>query len=332
MPSRPLSVAVPSATFSPTRPLLSDVLSNAAPPPYTLTAFMAFLSQNHCLETLEFTIEAKRYRDSYDETAGHMAGMPITSDCQEGQDLQDMWKRLLTVYLIPGAPREINLPSDVRDDLVEFPHTVRAPPPEALDNAVQRMYDLMEESIFIPFLNSFTTFSAAQSYSGPQESLDEEMSYLNASVDDRRSFDHRTSRRRRSPPTTSVEFSNTRSPPAGHTARSSYSNLSAGLGAHHLTYSLGKPGSRLSTQASQLSTANVDCALTDDSGSASSPGHDPMTPPTTPPSSDMPLGVLSPKSRSDSGTWRKMGMKLGWSRKKSASTLGEVRFPATEEE
>ena len=335
MPTRPLSVAIPSATFSPTRPLLSDVLSNNAPPPYTLTAFMAFLSQNHCLETLEFTMEAKRYRDNYDTTALHMAGMPITSDCPEGQDLQEAWKRLIDVYLTPGAPREINLPGEVRDDILEFPHAVRPPPPETLDNAVQRMYDLMEESIFLPFLNSFTTFSSAQSYNPPYQNPDDELGFSNVSLDDRRSydrrsFDRRVSRRRRSPPTTSGDFSNSRSPPPAAGGRHSHSNLSASLVP---TLSLHRPGNRLSTQATQLSSASMDYALTDDSGSASSPGREPMTPPTTPPSSDLSLGITSSKSRSDSGTWRKMGMKLGWSRKRSANTLAEGRpFPATEEE
>src|SRR4051794_20383280 len=62
VPSRPLSVAIPPGSYRPRRPTLAEVLANAAPPPWTLSAFTGYLSQNHCLETLEFTLDANRYR------------------------------------------------------------------------------------------------------------------------------------------------------------------------------------------------------------------------------------------------------------------------------
>jgi hypothetical protein len=37
------------------------MLANAAPSPWTLGAFMQYLSENHCLEVLEFTTDASRY-------------------------------------------------------------------------------------------------------------------------------------------------------------------------------------------------------------------------------------------------------------------------------
>jgi len=44
------------------RPLLSEILTNKAPPPYTLSAYMAYLSQNQCLKNLEFIMDSSRYR------------------------------------------------------------------------------------------------------------------------------------------------------------------------------------------------------------------------------------------------------------------------------
>ncbi|KAJ5184662.1 Regulator of G protein signaling superfamily [Penicillium cf. griseofulvum] len=124
--SRPVSLAISSGAFS-MRPTLDEVLANIAPPPYTLSAFMAYLSQNHCLETLEFTMEANRYRDSYYALAERLGHDTMESDCPETQHLRMLWKRLLTAYIFPGSPREINLSSEVRDALLQY-KDMSAPP------------------------------------------------------------------------------------------------------------------------------------------------------------------------------------------------------------
>jgi hypothetical protein len=160
-PTRPISLAVPrdhGGTLSPGgRPTLDDVLNNRAPQPFTLSAYMAFLSQQHCLETLAFT-------EKYDAACAHMAGMPLNYESDEGYELQQEWTRILEIYIKPGAPQEINLPSEERDDLLDWPYGVKPPPPEALDPSVKRMYDLMSDSIFIPFCNSLRPMSYAQTY------------------------------------------------------------------------------------------------------------------------------------------------------------------------
>ena len=65
--ARPISMARgKEGILSPNRPTLDEVLNNTAPQPYTLAAYTAFLSQQHCLETLEFVTEARRYTEKYD--------------------------------------------------------------------------------------------------------------------------------------------------------------------------------------------------------------------------------------------------------------------------
>lgn len=65
VPSRPLTVAIPTmgahGPYCPRRPNLREILANTSPPPWTLAAFMAYLSNNHCLETLEFTMDSGRF-------------------------------------------------------------------------------------------------------------------------------------------------------------------------------------------------------------------------------------------------------------------------------
>ena len=330
-PTRPISLAVPrdhdSSLLPSGRPTLDDVLNNRAPQPYTLTAYMAFLSQQHCLETLAFTLDAKKYRERYDVASAHMAGMPLTYESEEGHELQQEWTRILDVYIKPGAPREINLPSEERDDLLDWPHNVKPPPPEALDPSVKRMHDLMSDSIFIPFCNSLRTvpyahtYNALSDFGGRENTVDPSR----ATYDERGNMQQRVSSRRpRSPSATSNSIDlPTRGTQTSHRHTQS-STLSSALGR--------TTTNRLSTNISNSSaTSGLDYALTDDSGSGDSPGPaEPRTPPTTPPMSD--IGPREPRSgfaqsppktgRSASGSWKNMGVKL-WGKKKSAGTLRE---------
>jgi hypothetical protein len=331
-PARPISLAVPrdnASALSPGgRPTLEDVLNNRAPQPYTLSAFMAYLSQQHCAETLAFTLDAKNYREKYDKASAHMAGMPLNYESDEGYDLQQEWTHILDIYIKPGAPREINLPAEERDDLLEWPYSVKPPPPEALDPSVKRMHDLMSDSIFIPFCNSLRivpyahTYNALSDFGGRENLLD----LSRSTFDERGSMQQRvSSRRRRSPSATSNSID---LPSRGSHTQHRYtqsSNLSSALG--RATSNL------LPTNISNSSTTSgVEYALTDDSGNGDSPGPaEPRTPPTTPSTSDVlpreprpPLAQSPPKpGRSDSGSWKKVSARLGWGKKKSAGTLRE---------
>ena len=332
-PARPISLAVPrdhTSALSPGgRPTLDDVLNNRAPQPYTLSAFMAYLSQQHCLETLAFTLDAKKYREKYDTASAHLMGMSLNYESDEGDELQQEWTRILNIYIRPGAPSEINLPSEERNDLLHWPYSVKPPPPEALEPSVKRMHDLMSDSIFIPFCNSLRPASYAQTYAafsdfgGRESQLDPSRSTL----DERRNVQQRAPpRRRHSPPATSNTFdlpSRASQPSHRHTQSST---LSSALNR--------ATSNRLPTNASNSPSASgPEYALTDDSGSVDSPGPaEPRTPPTTPPTSDVTpkvsgqtLAHSPPKSnRSDSGSWKKMGYKLGWGKKKSAGALRET--------
>lgn len=305
--------------LSPNRPTLEEVLNNTAPQPYTLAAYTAFLSQQHCLETLEFVTEARRYTEKYDEAALELTGMPLTSDTDQGFELTMIWNRILDIYVKPGAPREINLPAEERDDLVEYPYEPRPPPPSALEPSVKRMYDLMSDSIFIPFCNSLKIPSHAQTFNALSDwSREGDLEPGRLTYDERTGVSRRvTSRRKESPPnTSSSHFSPSRSPPSQHRPTHS-SSLSNAL-------NRASGNNRLSTLVSN-SSAVSESALTDSSEGGGSPGplesEAVMTPPTTPPTSELggphvshavsaptthPVGHPPTKShRSESGAWKK---------------------------
>ena len=298
-PSRPLSLAIPiTGPYCPRRPDLRMVLENKAPQPWTLSAFMAYLSQNHCLETLEFTMDASRYKKHYSTLLEEGGGkvLPGTEGCEY---VRMLWRKLLDAYIIPNGPREVNLPSSCRDELLNLPNDHTPPAPTKLDAAVKMVYELMNESVFVPFLNSV---SAPTPH--PSDSLN-------------------------SPFSSESEFSSLRESrslsPAGNSGRdqspstSSFSSHSTSFSRHishisqrsHLTDALRR--SRNSQHASS-SSAETGPELTDDS-STDSPmsSAEPFTPPVTPPTSD---GFDSASPVEESG-WKKMGSKLGLRRSKT---------------
>ncbi|KAK3946274.1 hypothetical protein QBC46DRAFT_402638 [Diplogelasinospora grovesii] len=289
--SRPASMALPSGMASP--PSLQEILSSTAPPPYTLSAFMAFLSQNHCLETLEFTMHAERYRATYAEI---VAGQQPNWIRDGSEHLCSMWQKLMHTYILPYGPREVNLPSHVRDRLLSLPPTPVPPHPSELDEAVRIVYELMNDSVLGPFLES-----VAMSYAQPLEEVDEEHSH-----------EHRQGRSR-------LRISKDQSSSSSATEESSRSPKSGFLP----LLNIGRSNEHGTRSASSL-TDIVEGGLSDDNGSSASPsGTEPMTPPTTPPTSDWAFstspGSLQRAISAHNSGWKKMGARLGLGGKKSRS-------------
>lgn len=311
IPSRPPSVGSPDNDMrgsdlyhTPSRPTLAEVLSNSAPHPWTLSAFTAYLSQNHCLENLEFTMDAERYRDRYDEMMARSTETSSPPDEEECSYLRMLWQRLMDAYVIADGLREINIPSHVREALLSLPNRSTPPEPDGLEIAVKIIFDLMEESVLVSFLNEV----APPRYPEPTDGVGSSLKRRGSSKE--RKMKRSRSRKRGSPPASSLD-----GPLSLYT--SSLSRLST-------TSSLTIGLTKASRTASHVSSGSGDGSLTDDSASASSPPGEPMTPPTTPPASD--IGGGSPRSRGDI-TWKKM---LGW-KKKSSSGMRDDRFPTLED-
>lgn len=140
-----------------TIPALDDILDDHAPYPYTLSSFMGFLSDNHCLEILEFIFETRRYRRTY----------PTQSlDDVQRQALHQQWHRLLQMHVVTGAPREINITDAVREKLLDSvsrlngqtqesgDDEILCPDPGYLDPAERQMHELLRDSILLSFVKS----------------------------------------------------------------------------------------------------------------------------------------------------------------------------------
>lgn len=133
-------------------PTLNEVLHNTSPPPYTLSSFMAYLSMMHSLETLEFLLDASRYRSIYQQTFLSPDSFPIQPSAPDTERVKVMWLRLIDAYVRPGGSREVNLPSDIRDTLLRSPCQYTPPPPEILDSSVNHIYNLMRDGVLASFI------------------------------------------------------------------------------------------------------------------------------------------------------------------------------------
>lgn len=310
---RPLSLAIPVSVggahgpYCPRRPNLREILANTAPSPWNLTAFMAYLSQNHCLETLEFTMDAGRYRSHYQKMMARSTGG--TPPLQDREYVQALWLRLVDAYIRSNGSREVNLPSDVRDPILRLQPSTLPPSPETLDRAVAKIYELMEESVLLPFLNSMypqTARSVASASSLPYHTSEESIGSRSTREPRRRGRAHRES----PPPLSAVEPyspsyiaaspTNRKSAPSALLAQNRFSaRPQQSTSSPTVPYSRSTdPGAAGGCSEAQFPVTHA--GMTDDSGSTGSPTtDDPMTPPTSPP-----IGDISPKR--DSGMWKKL--------------------------
>lgn len=261
--SRPTSTNYSSPSPSPRSPVmatrpptLSEILLDVSPPPWTLSAFMAYLSQNHCMETLEFTLDSQRYAAFYDQLS---VEDPPSQDSKAR--VCGWWDKLMQVYIVPCAPREVNIPARVRDRLLNLPSGPCPPHPSELEEAGRIIYELMNDSLLVPFLQSVAPLQ--HTYHGE---------------------DHAQHHRRRSQNTSQFSDQPRRSVASPH-------------------------------------SADFD-SLTDDSDTNSPSSTEPMTPPTTPPTSEYTFntspGSFQRAMAAHNKGWKKVGEKLGFSRKASS--------------
>jgi hypothetical protein len=316
--TRPISSEF--ALFSLRRPSLHEVLADTAPAPWTLAVFRVYLSNNHCLETLEFIMDAGRYKKHFHRMMNNapFPGQPTEYDANY---VKALWICLVEAYIQPNGSRKVNLPSQVRDSILGHkPANTLPPEPSVLEPAVSQTYELMEESVLVPFLYSVYPQSPTPVSTYHSNNSNESVT---TPVEEKSSRFGRHSRHswRDDPPslsTSSVEFSaSSYSPPSLNSRKSVPSALTTALSRHRLSVKLSPTSlAPLHSSLAALSTASsVSDAiysgpeLTDDSSSSASPIDDcPTTPPVTPPVSDL-SGSL--RRYRDSSAWKKLGRLSG---------------------
>lgn len=220
-------------------------------------------------------MDADRYRKAYEQIINNHEWIG-----DGNEHVCSLWEKLMQAYIIPYAPREVNLPSPVRDRLIAQSCSSTPPSPSELDEAVKIVYELMNDSVLVPFIESVMP---GHTDVHMEEDGHDRQGRSRLRVD---GAGARLEEPRRSP-----KFPQLTVGRSGATSRSASAS--------------GEPMERE--------------GLTDDSGSAASPGTEPMTPPTTPPTSDWTFstspGGLQRALTAHNNGWKKVGAKLGLHRK-----------------
>ena len=219
-------------------------------------------------------MEAERYKAAHAQAAG-------------SEHVSALWQKLINAYILPCGPREVNLPSPVRDRLLSLAWAATPPNPSELDEAVKIVYELMNDSVLLPFLESTST--------AQHDLLHKEE-------------EHETRQGR-----TRLRIPKDVSSTNDEGSRSPKSSFLPQLG-------MGRRSEGQSRSASSASTEAADReSLADDSGGSTPPAGEPLTPPMTPPTSDWtfstsPAGLQRAISAHNNG-WKRMSARLGLSRK-----------------
>jgi hypothetical protein len=71
-------------------PTLNEILLDDASPPWTLNAFMIYLSDNHCMENLDFIVDSERYTAIYSQLAAKKS-----PSRQNIEQVCGWWKKLM---------------------------------------------------------------------------------------------------------------------------------------------------------------------------------------------------------------------------------------------
>lgn len=138
--------------YSAQYPNFNQILSGNASEPYTLESFVDYLSQNHCIEILDFLSDAKTYIEAYRASAPDICATKMTSDSRR---LGKQWKSLMSTYIMRAAPDELNLPEYIRAALLDRANVMILPPsPATLEPAIRYAHELLTESALLPFIQS----------------------------------------------------------------------------------------------------------------------------------------------------------------------------------
>lgn len=135
-------------------PSLDDILQNRSAQPYSLSSFIGFLAHNHCLETLEFTLDVAKYADHFQ------------SADTSPESLNIMWRSIIDTYIRTDSPKELNLPAEVKASLT----LATKPSPVLFHAAVDMVKDMMKENAYLSFINYAKYTKLTSQYTGKPDS------------------------------------------------------------------------------------------------------------------------------------------------------------------
>lgn len=137
-------------------PTIDEVLSGDTPRPFSLDDLRDFLRHNQCIRILRYLEEIKNYCDTYSTIYVQLG--PLTGESwgrPEIDMLFNCWRNILSEFLLPGSPQEINLTEEEYREISTHIEASRPPSPEVFDHITTRLFIQMKDCIFPSFLSRF---------------------------------------------------------------------------------------------------------------------------------------------------------------------------------
>lgn len=134
-------------------PTLGNVLQGSSSGSYSLENLRIFMLQNHCLELLNFLQEAEGYKESYYAVFVQLG--PITHHSLQRPEIRELvilWRHLALTYIFRGSPHEIIITDTERERFSAMSSGLFPPPPYILNSTVERIYQVLANTIFPAFL------------------------------------------------------------------------------------------------------------------------------------------------------------------------------------
>lgn len=142
--------------FEPNFPTINEVLTGNTPRPFSLEDLRDFLRRNQCIRILRYLEEMKNYCDTYCTIYVQLG--PLTGESwgrPEIDMLFNFWRNILSEFLLPGSPQEINLTEEEYQEISVHFKASRPPSPEVFDHITTRLFIQMKDRIFPSFLSRF---------------------------------------------------------------------------------------------------------------------------------------------------------------------------------
>jgi hypothetical protein len=130
-------------------PSFETLLSGLSKAPYSRVSFMSYLKTIHCSENLEFLIDSNQYvltTKKYQSTLNQETDARFYEFIQNERN--QLWTYIFKQFISHDSPKEVNIQSDLKDQLTFHFHSNSLPPVALIETTMISIKDLLRDSYF----------------------------------------------------------------------------------------------------------------------------------------------------------------------------------------
>ncbi|KAI8085758.1 RGS domain-containing protein [Gilbertella persicaria] len=157
---------------------LEKILHNQTPPPFSLQEFSDYLKSIYCIENLLFYQAVNQYQSNCDlyfkntnfDFSDLSAHLLVPQQQVHFRFIRQQFQHILQNFVQIDAPHEINIPYEVRHQLLDLHQTQKLYHPALLHPASNAVVELLRINAFIPFatdISRIKPFNSKRKKSAP---------------------------------------------------------------------------------------------------------------------------------------------------------------------